>query len=1607
MIDIWEEILDMENIGIDDDYIELGGHSISAIRIISRIHKVFEVELGLKEFFDYPTIRNLNRLIEKADFTKFEDIKALAHQPHYDVSHSQKRLWILDNLEDNYTAYNLSGGYLFEGRLDQNAFKLAFKTIVLRHESFRTSFINIDGSLRQKINLDTNFEVEVINLQQSENYLKAAEKIAKDEASYPFDLEKDDLIRVKLLELSENRHILIITIHHIVFDGWSFGVLENELAALYNAFAKKQIFRLPDLRIQYKEYSAWQNKILKSEKIDTHKTFWHNELNGLLPVINLPTDHPRPAVFSYKGKTVEFIIDSTLTTGIKTLAKDNSVSLFMALAAALKALIYRYTGQNDIIIGTPIAGRSHPDLENQIGFYVNTLAIRDEVKGEETFNTLLSKVKQTTTMAYEHQIYPFDRLVQELDIQRDVSRSPVFDVMLVLQNNSDSHKLPDDLKISPFNFETGISQFDLTFEFAEIEDRLVLNINYNTDLFEQGTVKRIESHFEELIKSAAEDAGKCQIRKLNILSEAEKKLVLIDFNDTKTSYPADKTIIDIFEEQVKLTPDNIAVIFEDKSLSYKELNELADTMAFSLRKNYRIEPDDIVGVITHRNEQMIISLLGIMKAGGAYLPIDPEYPQKRIDYMIKDSGCKIVLSSDENFDSGAGSGSGSGSQETEAADFQSSGNSLKTADSANLAYVIYTSGSTGQPKGVMIEHGGFVNMITAQISGFSVNEKDRVLQFASPSFDASLSEIFMALLKGAAIVLIKKDTINDKDAFLQYIEKLNVSVITFPPVYLKMLERHPLPSVKTIITAGEPAIKSDALFYSKNKNYFNAFGPTEASVCTSFHKVDHKSLMSTNKSLIPVGGPIANSSIYIIDNEFNPVPIGLSGEICFSGPGLSRGYLNRLKLTREKFIDNPFVPGERLYKTGDRGRWLPDGNIEFEGRKDDQQKIRGHRVEPGEIQGTLIEHLDIKDALVLVRENLVRENLVRENELVAYVISESSRVLNSADLRLYLNKILPSYMIPSFFVFLKKFPMTVNGKIDKKALPHHLDDMGIDIEYASPRNEIEEKIVSIWQKFFVKEKIGIHDNFFDMGGDSIRAIQMVSYLHQENLRVKAKEILLYPTIALLSDILSGRLSEKAVQGHDTMGHLDSGRLDSDQETITGIVPLTAVSSWFFKEYKYERHHFNHVSMFHSKDRYDENGLRAVFAKLQEHHDIFRIRYEFKNRDRHEKITQYNCGLDYPLDFTIFDLTDMDSDMAIKKLSRNTEMLQTEIDLENGHLMKIALFKMSDGDRLLVIIHHLIFDRVSWSIFIEDLNLGYARYISGKPINFPPKTDSFKKWAEHIELYSISDALMKEKTYWQSLESDFVSGIESGRIKALPYDSITEQGLMTDIVHASISLSISETEELLARADRIYRAKIDEILLTALAYAMKKWHGCDKTLITLEGHGREDIIEEIDVNRTIGWFTSTWPAILDLPNTGSNIGNNNSDVWDASVPNIEKIKTTVRSIPNKGIGYGILKYLTPFEYKNDMTFCLNPEINFNYLGQFKEEDAGFFEIAKDSPPIHSYSPDAEIIHNLDIAAMIADRKLHVNFAYNSKRFKEKTIDRILTAYHTFLKGIAIS
>ena len=1124
---IWGDVLDIKKIGVNSNFYEIGGHSLKATRIISKVLRELKREISLKDFFEHSTIRRLATFLTTVESATCPDIQPLKAQGCYGLSHAQRRLWVLDQMEEEGLAYMMSGAFLFEGSLDVSLFLKVFESLVERHESLRTIFTTEDGVPKQQIleytpGLKT-FDFSVIDIRprldqkpgsRPERLNIAVEELigeyAKQGARTPFDLSRGPLIRIQLLKLSGHSHAALFHIHHIIGDAWSLDVLAKELVALYDAHLSGSSAPLPPLKIQYKDYAAWQNSLLASERVKNHADYWHTKLSGEIPILDLPVDFPRPHVQSYRGGVCYFILGEELAAGLASLAKAHDASLFMCLLAMVKIQLHLYTGQEDIIVGSPVAGRNHPDLENQVGFYVNTLALRDAIHGRDSFTTTLERVKRTTIEAYDHQLYPFDRLVDELNLARDVSRAPLFDVMVVHQNDVFSERSAKTFTITELDIELETSRFDLTFIFKETEKNIRVGVNYNSGLFTRETVERIGTHFENLIKSVL--AGKDRpISELDVLGERERQKVLIDFNNNKHPYPEDKNLIDLFEEQVKKTPDSVAVIFYDRKITYSRLHEWKDRLARHLIDDCGVRAGDLVGLMIGRSDWSVLCLLGILKAGAVYLPLDPAYPQKRIDYMLKNSRCKALITEDEYRGAAFQDSTRIVDLEKIKALLDEKPNReqpLPRIEKNPVACVYYTSGSSGTPKGVRLGHSGYVNMSLALIRCFHLTEHDRVLQFASYSFDVSMSEIFITLLSGGAIVVADKEKIDDPQAFLSYLEQTNVTVAMLSPGYLNALDRNRLKTLRILISGGEPPLMEDVCYYREKAVYYNAYGPTEASVCTTIHKV------SRDKSyahVIPIGKPISNVSVYIVNNGLKPVPIGVRGEITISGAGLALDYLDQPELTKEKFVSNPFSPGGQLYRTGDLGRWLPDGEIEFLGRKDEQVKVRGFRIELGEIENSLLRHPSVKEAVVIKNRG--------SDDLAAYIVCNGE--VTAQALKSHCQTFLPDYMIPSIFVPLKNIPLTVEGtgKIDRKALPSP-DAAGAlshKTEYVAPRNGLETRLAGLWEKILGRNRIGMYDNFFELGGTSLNSVQLASSVSITfNVHISAKTLFLNPTIEKLA-----------------------------------------------------------------------------------------------------------------------------------------------------------------------------------------------------------------------------------------------------------------------------------------------------------------------------------------------------------------------------------------------------------------------------------------------------------------------------------------------------------
>ncbi|HJT73674.1 MAG TPA: amino acid adenylation domain-containing protein, partial [Chitinophaga sp.] len=865
---------------------------------------------------------------------------------HYPLSSSQKRLWVLSQLEEGNIAYNMPGVYVFEGKLDQAALTKAFNTLIARHESLRTVFReDKQGNVRQFINPQqkSSFSISFRDLRQEKEQEVKVERLVREEAVRPFDLYAGPLLRAGLLQVADNRWIFTYTMHHIISDGWSMNILIREVLQFYNAYVNNGKNPLSPLRIHYKDYAVWQQEQLSGEQLQHHRNYWLQQFEGELPVLELRTDKPRPSIKTYSGGAVSKTIGRNITTALKSVAQEQGATLFMGLLAGVNALLHRYTGQEDFIIGSPIAGREHMDLDDQIGFYLNTLALRARFRGQDSYLDLLKHIKQVTLGAYEHQVYPLDELIDEMDFRRDRSRNPLFDVVMVLQNNESAYLKKKQelagLQISEYNGGGHqISKFDLSFYFVEAGDEIHARLEYNTDLYAKETVLRLANHLEQLLAAIA-DYPSAPLCTLNYLSAAEKEQLLVGFNDTDCAYPREKTIVQLFEEQAALTPDNIAVAFKDVTLTYRELNEQANRLGDYLCSNYWIRPDDLVGIKLERSEKMIVAIMGILKSGGAYVPIDPAYPQDRIDFMLLDSGCKVVIDADEwvKFERHA--------------DEYTVDNPPLANLPGDLAYVIYTSGTTGKPKGTLIEHNNVVRLLKTEKQLYDFRSTDVWTMFHSYCFDFSVWEMYGALLYGGKVVVVPAITAKDPEAFIDLLCREGVTVLNQTPSAFDNLVRHEQirPSaalgLRYVIFGGEALNPGNLKEWRKRYPgtcLVNMYGITETTVHVTYKEITEKEIEKGNSN---IGVPIPTLRCYVLDQYQQLMPVGTCGELYVGGEGVARGYLNREELTAKRFIPSPFNAGERLYRSGDKVKLLENGEMEYLGRIDDQVKIRGYRIE--------------------------------------------------------------------------------------------------------------------------------------------------------------------------------------------------------------------------------------------------------------------------------------------------------------------------------------------------------------------------------------------------------------------------------------------------------------------------------------------------------------------------------------------------------------------------------------------------------------------------------------------------------------------------------------
>ncbi|NBD17974.1 MAG: amino acid adenylation domain-containing protein [Cyanobacteria bacterium] len=1887
------------------------------------------------------------------------------------LSFAQQRLWFLDRLEPDSPAYNLAAKVNIEGPLNVRAMEQTINAIIQRHEVWRTNFTaNEQGQPRQIIASTRTIAIPLVDLGHLSPFQQEWEvsRLATQQAKTPFNLEQGPLLRATLLRLNPNKHIMVFTMHHIVSDGWSLGVLLQEVAGLYEAFCQRDSSPLPELPIQYADFAIWQRQQLQGGQLDAQLAYWKHQLANP-PVLQLPTDYSRPPIQTFRGVREPVKIPQSLVDALSRFSQQQGVTLFMTLLAALKALLYRYTGQSDLIVGSPVAGRDRAELEKLIGFFVNMLVLRTDASGDPSFRAFLKRVQKVTLDAYSHQAVPFEKLVEELQPERELDRNPLYQVSLTLNNVPMPAPQLSELNLDLEEIDNQTTKLDLSLHLYPVADGLSGWFEYSTDLFHPDTIKRMVGHWQTLLQGIVDNPEQ-RLSALPLLTAAEEQQIR-EWNATQTDYPQQQCLHELVEAQVERTPDAIALVFENEQLTYRELNQRANQLAHHLQ-SLGVSLEQPVGICLKRSVDLVIALLGTLKAGGAYVPLDPDYPQQRLALMSADAQLTALVTQPSlQFllpDYQGPILCLDASRETLAQEPVT--NPCPQTTLEHLAYIIYTSGSTGTPKGVMNSHGGVSNRLLWMQERYGLTRNDRVLQKTPFSFDVSVWEFFWSLFTGACLVVAQPDEHKDPSYISQLIAQAEITTLHFVPsmlqMFLEVTDSQACRSLQRVICSGEalPLPLQQRFFQCLDAELHNLYGPTEAAIDVTAWQCRPQA----KERIVPIGSPITNLEIYLLDDHFDLVPVGIPGEIYIGGAGLARGYVNRPELTAEKFIPHPFRQETRLYKTGDLGRYREDGMIEFLGRIDHQVKLRGLRLELGEVETLLAEHSTVKQSVVTVRndeadhqhlvayivpeqqalapswqgeqvsqwesvfdktydqpsqqqdltfniagwnssytdqplpsmemqewvdqtvarilqsqpqqvleigcgtglllfrivshcrqywgtdisatalnyiqqhlpkpqasqvhleqrsadefqgienqavdtvvlnsvvqyfpsiEYLVRvleravqvtqpggnifigdvrslplleafhtavqlyraprdlssnqlqqrvqQRLAQEQELVIdprffralqqylpeieqvriqpkrgrycnemtqfrYDVTlqlsptnqpsapaitwldwqEQSLTLNQirdwltqnkperlglknvpnariqtaiqqADLlnretkpatvaqwqdvlpegagidpetlwslsdefpytveidwsrgegtydvlfqreteavalitafpeepiepqswsayannplqgrlanqlvpqlRRYLQEQLPDYMVPSVITLLNELPLTANGKVDRNALPVPTFPPR-EQELTCPETALERTLATIWQEVLGLEQVGIHDNFFELGGDSLLSMQVVAKAKQAQLQLTPKQLFECQTIAELATTVTAATKTE----------------DHSDQPITGSVPLTPIQHWFFEQEQPEPQHWNQAELLKLRTLIAPAILETAVQHLLVHHDALRLRFV-------SDPLGWQAVNDPPSNHSPFSHIDLSLLPATEQMSAMESVatqLQGSLDLGEGSLMRVALFELGahQENRLLVIIHHLVVDGLSWRILLEDLQTACEQQLRGETIALPPKTASFKHWSEKLQDWVNRLSQQQEAEIWQQR-------LQDPRFR-LPLDNPDGNNIAASTREITMTLTPEETQALLQEVPRIYHTEINDALLTALLHAIASWSGQSSIVVDLERHGRELPFAEMDISRTVGWFTALFPVCLTLHSAG--------DIGES----LKAVKEQLRQIPNQGVSYGALRYLSK---DAEIAQCLedlsHSQILFNYLGQFDQNLAqlSLFELALENsgPPRH---PQSQRSHLLEINSFVKGERLHVNWSYSTALHQASTIEGVAQRFKTSLRQL---
>jgi len=1573
---IWQDVLGSERVGIQDSFFELGGHSLLATQVLSRIRDCFAVEVPMRAFFDAPTVRELAEQIERltgmASHVRQFPMHRRERSEQVPLSFAQQRLWFLEQFAPGSAVYNITIPLRIHGLLQREALERSLQDIVWRHEVLRTTFADVGGQAVQVIADSYEWSMPLIDLTllPVEEREVQLERVVAQEAQRSFDLQQGPLFAGSLVRLDEEEHVLILNMHHIVSDGWSMDVLMNELEALYPAHLSGDSAALPELPLQYADFTVWQREWMQGDVLAEQLAYWKQQLAGHT-VLQLPTDRPKPPVATYRGALVTRTLPAQTVQGLKAVSQREGTTLFMTLLAAYKTLLFRYSGQADISVGTPIAGRNRSEIEGLIGFFVNTLVLRDVLNGTGTFRELLHEVRDTALAAYSHQDLPFEKLVEELQPNRDLSQSPLFQVFFALQKIAEQSLNLPGLTVQSMDVDNGTAMFDLTLTMLEDADGLTAMLEYNVDLFEPDTIHRLMDHFQALLEGIIADAEQ-PLTMLPMLTEAERVQLVSEWNDTARPVPTDKAVYHLFEEQVTRTPESIALICGTERLTYRTLNERANQVAHYLRR-LGVGPEVLVGLAMERSSDLIIALLGIWKAGGAYVPLDLAYPHERISFMLEDTGLSVVVTQSALAEQLPIQGAQVVCLDRDRSLIaeESVENPQVEVRPEHLAYVIYTSGSTGQPKGVQIEHKSLVNHNLAVIEQFELVPEDRVLAFATISFDTSGEEIYPTLLSGATLVLTT-ERVPTFGHFAQLIESEQVSVLNLPPAYwsewcheMKAKQQTVPSSVRLMVVGGEKVA------YELYKNwrelagdrivFMNAYGLTETTITSTFYKVPAGELAHAE---LPIGKPLANTQLYILDANRNPVPVGVPGELYFGGDCLARGYLNRADLTAEKFVENPFAtePGARMYATGDVARYLPDGHVVYLGRQDNQVKIRGYRVELGEIEDVLTQHPQVRQAVVTLYENVSGVQ-----HIAAYVLPLEAGSLTAPSLRTYVKERLPEYMVPTAVLLLEAFPLTPNGKVDRKALPTpESTDQSSAASYVAPRNQTEEMIAAVLASVLGLERVGIYDNFFEIGGHSLLATQVIS-------RVRDLFGVELPLRVFFEQATVAEFGQRVQAAHL---EAEGGRPVPPIERIArdGDLPLSFAQQrlWFLDRFEPNSALYNMIDVVRLEGHLHIAALEQSLNEIVRRHEALRTTFVEHGGTPMQRIHPAK-----PLVLTRFDLQDLPaSERETRGLQMAKEDAMTPFDLTTDLLLRASLLQVDTATHLLVLTtHHIVNDGWSVGVFFAELAALYGAFTQGLPSPLPELPIQYADFAAWQRNWMQGQVLEEQLSYWKQHLSGELPVLQLPTDRPRPAKS-SYQG---SIHHIRLQPELSQALRRLSQREGV---SLYMTLLAAFDTLLYRYTGQEDLLLgsAIANRNRGDI------EGLIGFFVNTLALRTDLS------GN----------PTFTELLSRVREVALGAFAHQDL----PFE---KLVEEVQPERDLSQSPLFRVlfvlQNAPMSELKLNDLSLNLLLVDNDTA-KFDLMFSLEDREDGIAgvMQYDAELFDHATIDRMLAHFERLLHGI---